>query len=51
MANLVQKYIDMTDFNAPDPMPKEKVLCPKLEPYKVKIDEWLVADKAEPRKQ
>lgn len=47
----VQKYIDMTDFNAPDPMPKEKVLCPKLEPYKVKIDEWLIADKAEPRKQ
>ena len=47
----VQKYIDMTDFNDPDPMPKEKALCPKLEPYKVKIDDWLVADKAEPRKQ
>lgn len=47
----VQKYIDMTDFNDPDPMPKEKALCPKLEPYKAKIDDWLVADKAEPRKQ
>lgn len=47
----VQKYVDMTDFNNPAPMPKEKALCPKLEPYKAKIDEWLIADKAEPRKQ
>ncbi len=47
----VRKYVDMTDFNDPDPMPKEKEHCPKLKPYKAKIDEWLIADKAEPRKQ
>ena len=47
----VSKYIDMTDFNDPDPMPKEPEFCPKLEPYKAKINEWLKADKSAPRKQ
>ena len=47
----VRKYLDMTDFNDPDPMPKEPAVCPKLEPYKAKIDEWLCEDKSAPRKQ
>ena len=47
----VSKYLDMTDFNDPEPMPKEPELCPKLEPYKAKIDEWLIGDKSAPRKQ
>ena len=47
----VRKYIDMADFNDPDPMPKEPEFCPKLDPYKAKINEWLTADKSAPRKQ
>jgi len=42
----VQKYVDMTDFNKPDPRPaSEKRLCPKLDPYKPTIDSWLEQDK------
>lgn len=48
----VQKYVDMTDFNAPVPKPEaEKKSCPKLEPYKPLIDSWLQEDKKAPRKQ
>ena len=38
----VKKYVDMTDFNDPDPMPVPKRLCPKLDPYKPAIDQWLM---------
>jgi hypothetical protein len=48
----VQKYVDMTDFNEPPPKPASKQrLCPKLDPYKSAINDWLVADKEAPRKQ
>lgn len=47
----VQKYVDMDDFNDPDPMPAEERPCPKLDPYKNLIDQWLEADKKAPRKQ
>ena len=48
----VQKYVDMTDFNEPDPKPaSEQRLCPKLDPYKPTIDKWLKEDKQSPRKQ
>jgi transposase len=47
----VSKYVDMTDFNEPDPMPKENNLCPKLDPFKPLIDNWLNEDKKAPRKQ
>lgn len=48
----VQKYIDMNDFNEPDPKPaSERRFCPKLEPYKPYIDQWLLDDKQAPRKQ
>ena len=46
----VQKYVDMDDFNEPPPKP-ERRLCPKLDPYKPTIDEWLIEDKQAPRKQ
>ena len=48
----VAKYIDMTDFNEPIPVPaSEKRFCPKLEPYKSMIDSWLEEDKNHRRKQ
>ena len=48
----ITKYIDMTDFNQPIPIPtKEQQICPKLNPYKPLIDEWLTEDKIAPRKQ
>jgi len=48
----VQKYVDMADFNEPVPKPaSEQRLCPKLDPYKPTIDEWLEEDKQAPRKQ
>ena len=47
----VSKYVDMTDFNEKDPMPAEKNLCPKLDPFKPTIDQWLLDDKSAPRKQ
>jgi transposase len=48
----VQKYIDKTDFNEPPPKAaSKKRFCPKLDPYKAQIDEWLVEDKQAPRKQ
>jgi transposase len=48
----VQKYVDMTDFNLPDPKPaSDKRFCPKLDPYKPMIDSWLEEDKQAPRKQ
>lgn len=48
----VRKYVDMTDFNEPAPKPASRQrLCPKLDPYKPKIDTWLMGDKQAPRKQ
>lgn len=48
----VQKYVDMTDFNEPPPKTAaERRFCPKLDPFKLQIDEWLEADKQAPRKQ
>jgi len=48
----VRKYVDMTDFNIPEPKPaKEYSLCPKLDPFKGTIDQWLIDDKVAPRKQ
>jgi transposase len=48
----VRKYVDMTDFNVPQRKSTlGKNLCPKLDPYKSTIDDWLKADKEAPRKQ
>lgn len=48
----VRKYADMTDFNESPPKPvSEQRFCPKLDPYKPIIDEWLTEDKQAPRKQ
>lgn len=48
----VQKYVDKTDFNTPDPkLAKGEEFCPKLNPYKQTIDKWLEEDKQAPRKQ
>jgi transposase len=48
----VQKYVDKTDFNEPAPKPaSERRFCPKLDPFKPTIDQWLVEDKQAPRKQ
>ena len=48
----VQKYVDKTDFNEPAPKPtSERLFCPKLDPYKPIINQWLVEDKQAPRKQ
>lgn len=47
----VRKYIDKEDFNEPAPKPSsDRCFCPKLDPYKEAIDEWLIADKSAPRK-
>jgi hypothetical protein len=46
----VQKYIDKKDVNEPAQKPKEQKVCPKLDPYKSTIDEWLIKDKQAPRK-
>ena len=48
----VRKYIDKTDFNEPEPgAVSKRHVCPKLDPYKPIIDEWLNEDKQAPRKQ
>jgi len=48
----VQKYVDMNNFNEPSPKPaSEQRFCPKLDPYKPMIDQWLQEDKQAPRKQ
>lgn len=48
----VEKYVDMSDFNKPEPKPALDLrFCPKLEPYKPTIDQWLEEDKQAPRKQ
>ena len=48
----IVKYLDMTDFNLPEPEPSDpEAICPKLNAYKSTIDEWLIGDKKAPRKQ
>lgn len=48
----VRKYVDMTDFNEPAPKPaSEQQFCPKLDPFKPTIDQWIEDDKSAPRKQ
>lgn len=48
----INKYLDMTDFNQPEPKPDNpQNKWPKLAAYKSTIDEWLTADKSAPRKQ
>lgn len=48
----VSKYIDMEDFNPPEVKPASlHRFCPKLEPFKAIIDQWLEDDKKAPRKQ
>lgn len=48
----VRKYIDKIDFNEPDPkLASEQQFCPKLDPFKPTIDQWLENDQSAPRKQ
>ena len=47
----VAKYVDMEDFNQPAKNTAPKEVCPKLNPYKARIDEWLTEDKKHSRKQ
>ena len=48
----VRKYVDQEDFNPPSPKPASEIqFCPKLDPYKPLIDQWLSDDKKAPRKQ
>ena len=48
----IVKYLDMTDFNPPEPKPSDPdALCPKLDTYKTLIDSWLLEDRKAPRKQ
>ncbi len=48
----IVKYIDMTDFNLPEPKPDNpEDICPKLDDFKPIIDRWLLDDKKAPRKQ
>ena len=46
----IKKYIQMENFNLPQPEPPVARVS-KLEPYRATIDEWLIADKAEWKKQ
>ena len=48
----IVKYLDMTNFNLPEPEPSDpEALCPKLDKFKPLIDSWLMEDKNAPRKQ
>jgi len=46
----VKKYVHMEDFNQPLPKPRQ-IRGSKLDKYKEQIDEWMVADKQERKKQ
>ena len=46
------KYLDMTDFNTPEPKKEDpENMCPKLDAYKPLIDQWLLDDRKAPRKR
>lgn len=48
----ISKYLDMTDFNTPEPKKEDSEnMCPKLDAYKPLIDQWLLDDRKAPRKQ
>ena len=48
----ISKYLDMTDFNTPEPKKEDpENMCPKLDAYKPLIDRWLLDDRKAPRKQ
>ena len=48
----IVKYLDMTDFNLPEPEPSDpEAICPKLDRFKPVIDSWLIEDKKYSRKQ
>ena len=48
----VRKYVDMEDFNSPvKKSPADYRICPKLDPFKETIDQWLEDDRKAPRKQ
>lgn len=48
----ISKYLDMTDFNTPEPKKEDpENMCPKLDAYKPLIDQWLLDDRKAPRKQ
>ena len=48
----ISKYLDMTDFNPPEPKKEDpEHMCPKLDAYKPMIDQWLLDDRKAPRKQ
>lgn len=48
----IVKYLDMTDFNLPEPEPSDpEAICPKLDRFKPIIDSWLLEDQKAPRKQ
>jgi len=48
----VQKYVDQKDFNKPSTKSAmDYKLCPKLDPFKSTINNWLEEDKKAPRKQ
>ena len=47
----VLKYVDMDDFSLQFKSRTDSDPCPKLNPWKPQIDEWLKADLDAPRKQ
>lgn len=48
----IRTYIYKEDWNTPVPTPKfDQTRCPKLEPFKPIIDDWLLKDKQAKRKQ
>ena len=48
----ISKYLDMTDFNIPEPKKEDPDhMCPKLDAYKPLIDQWILDDRKAPRKQ
>jgi len=48
----IVKYLDMTDFNLPEPEPSDpEAICPKLDRFKPIIDSWLLDDQKAPHKQ
>lgn len=48
----VKKYVDMEDFNIPNPISaSSQIHESKLDQFKPMIDAWLLADKLAPRKQ
>ena len=48
----VRKYVQMENFNVSRKIkPAESKICPKMEPYKPLVDQWLLEDKQRRKKQ